>query len=175
MVAVHQVQIDPGEERVVLGKPAVERLSQLGDLVAQPPLGQISQCDRVAVADDQRLQHRAPRYAEVSEVRAESLIPASSSGFSSRWAFRARSLVIAVRARGRSRSRRDRLGRPTILLVLSRGLHPDPSRNPDAFLGASIPLLISHRQQGTSARRPIQLGLAAAPIGRPGAEQLGCG
>ena len=40
----------------------------------------------------------------MSEATADSLIPASSSSFSSRWTSRPRSRVIAVRARVRSRS-----------------------------------------------------------------------
>ena len=40
----------------------------------------------------------------MSEATEDSLIPASSSSFSSRWTSRARSRVIAVRVRVRSRS-----------------------------------------------------------------------
>jgi len=46
-VLVDQVQVDPGEERVVLGEPAGQRLGQGGDLGAQPAFCQVRQRRRV--------------------------------------------------------------------------------------------------------------------------------
>ena len=63
-VLVDQVQVHPGQERVVLAEPAGQRLGQRGDLRPQPPLGQIGQHGRVAFPGDQRLEHRPPRHAE---------------------------------------------------------------------------------------------------------------
>ena len=111
-VLVDQVQVHPGQERVVLGEPAGQRLGQLRDLRPQPSLGQIREHGRVALS--RRSAPRASparRHPMMSEATADSLIPASSSSFSSRWTSRPRSRVIAVRARVRSRSCADRLGR----------------------------------------------------------------
>jgi len=57
-VPVDQIQVHACEERVVLVEPAVKRLSELGDLRPQPPLGQLRQRGGIAVAGDERLQHR---------------------------------------------------------------------------------------------------------------------
>jgi len=38
-VLVDQTQVQPGQERVVLGEPAFQRLGQRGDLVAEPGPG----------------------------------------------------------------------------------------------------------------------------------------
>ena len=42
-VLVDQVQVHPGQERVVVGEPPGQRLGQRRDLRPQPALGQISQ------------------------------------------------------------------------------------------------------------------------------------
>ena len=56
-VLVDQVQVQPGQEGVVLTEPSGQRLGQFGDLAAQPPLGQLRQRGRVALPGDQRLEH----------------------------------------------------------------------------------------------------------------------
>ena len=58
-VLVDQVQVQPGQEGVVLTEPPGQRLDQFGDLSAQPPLGQLRQLGRVALPGDQRLEHGA--------------------------------------------------------------------------------------------------------------------
>ena len=59
-VAVDQVQVHPGQERVVLAEPAGQRLDQLGCLVPQPAFGQVRQYHRFALSLDEGLEHRAP-------------------------------------------------------------------------------------------------------------------
>jgi hypothetical protein len=63
-VPVDQVQMDLGQERVMLVEPPVQRLGQLGDLVPQPTLGQIREHHGLAFAGDQRVNHRPARHAE---------------------------------------------------------------------------------------------------------------
>ncbi len=60
-VLVDQVQVHPGQERVVVGEPAGQRLGQRRDLGAQPALGQVGQRGGVAFPGDQRLEHRPAR------------------------------------------------------------------------------------------------------------------
>jgi hypothetical protein len=54
-------QRQANKERVVATKAAPQRLAQLGQLGAQPPLGQLGQDLGVALASHQRLQHRPTR------------------------------------------------------------------------------------------------------------------
>ena len=63
-VLVDQVQVNPGQERMMFGEPTGQRLGQRRDLGAQPAFGQIGQCGGVAVAGDQRFQHGPSRDAE---------------------------------------------------------------------------------------------------------------
>jgi len=49
------------QQRVVATKAAPQRLAKLGELGPQPPLGQLGQDPRVALAIDQGRQHRPPR------------------------------------------------------------------------------------------------------------------
>ena len=59
--SVDQVQVYPGQERVMIGEPAGQRLGQGGDLQTQPSLGQIGQRRRVVLAVDQPLEHQPTR------------------------------------------------------------------------------------------------------------------
>ena len=59
-VGVDAVQEQPGHERVVLAEPAGQRFGQGGDLRAHPPLGQVGQRGGVALAGDERFEHRPP-------------------------------------------------------------------------------------------------------------------
>ncbi len=53
-------------------KPAPQRLAQLGELGAQPPLGQLGEHPGVALASDQGRQHRPTRGAQhISGDRVE--------------------------------------------------------------------------------------------------------
>ena len=60
-VPVDQVQVQPDQERVVLGEPPVSASVSVGDLGPQPTLGQVRQHRRVPFPGDQRLEHRPAR------------------------------------------------------------------------------------------------------------------
>jgi len=49
-----------GQEPVVFTEPAGQCLGEFGDLGPQPAFGEFGQCGRVALAIDQRLEHRPP-------------------------------------------------------------------------------------------------------------------
>ncbi len=111
------VQQQAGQLGVVVVEPAGEGLHQCGVLGLHPPTGQAGQHFGVALAGDQRLQHRPAGFAHdvgghggqldqgvfqqllVSVATVDSLIRASSSSFSSRWTCRDRSRVRSIRSR----------------------------------------------------------------------------
>lgn len=80
----------------------------------------------------------------MSEATAESLMPASSSSFSSRWTSRERSRVIAVRARVRSRSCRIGSGGelPKVITRKARTLTPGEYQRLLAALPAQHRLMV---------------------------------
>ncbi len=57
-VLVDHVQVQPGQESVVLGESAGQRLGQRRDLGPQPALRELSQLGGVALAADQGFEHR---------------------------------------------------------------------------------------------------------------------
>jgi hypothetical protein len=57
------------QEGVVLGEVADEGLLEHGDLASHPGVGQLRQHLRVALAADQRIEHRPPRHPE--DVRGD--------------------------------------------------------------------------------------------------------
>ena len=58
------VQGEPDQQPVVVAEAAPQRLTQLGELLAQPPLGQLGQHAWVAFAGHQGPEHRPARDAE---------------------------------------------------------------------------------------------------------------
>jgi len=71
-VVVDQVQVQAGQEGVVVTEAAGERLGEGGDLGALPPLGQIRQHGRVTLAVDERLEHGPPGHpADVARHRGQ--------------------------------------------------------------------------------------------------------
>jgi hypothetical protein len=66
---VDVVERDPQDRRVVLTETSPQCLLELGDLVAQRRLGQVSEHDGVSFPVDQRLQHQAAR--DTQHVRGD--------------------------------------------------------------------------------------------------------
>ena len=60
-VLIDQVQVQASQERVMRGEPAGQRLRQLWDLDSHPALGQLSEASWIAIAVDERLEHRPAR------------------------------------------------------------------------------------------------------------------
>ena len=58
------VQAQPDQQGVVVAEPAAQRFAQLGDLLAQHPLGQLGEHVGVAFTGDQRRQHRPARHPQ---------------------------------------------------------------------------------------------------------------
>jgi len=71
-VAIDKVEMQPGEEAVVLTEAPRQGLGEFGDLRAHASLGEIGQSGGVPVTCDQRLQHRPTRDAgDVARYRGE--------------------------------------------------------------------------------------------------------
>ena len=58
------LEAQPDQQCVVLAEPAPQRLTQLGDLLAEPGLGQLGEDLGIAFTNDERSQHRPPRHAQ---------------------------------------------------------------------------------------------------------------
>ena len=83
---------------MMLSEPAGQRLGQCRDLGPEPPLRQISQHRRIALALTSACSINRPDTPVISEATLDNLMPASPNNFSSRWISRPRSRVIIARA-----------------------------------------------------------------------------
>ena len=71
-VLVDQIEMDLGQERVVITETSGERLGQLGDLGPQPSLRQLGELDRIALPGDERVEHQpAGHAADVARHRRQ--------------------------------------------------------------------------------------------------------
>ena len=59
-VVVDQVQVQPGQEAVVLTETTGERFGELGDLGSHPPFGQVGELAWISLPGDKGLEHGAP-------------------------------------------------------------------------------------------------------------------
>jgi hypothetical protein len=96
---VDVVQQHPGQFGVVVVEAAGQRLHQGGALAAHPSFGELGKHLRVALPDDQGLQHGSTRDAHDVGGHGGQLDQASSSSFSSRCTCRERSWVKSDRSR----------------------------------------------------------------------------
>lgn len=62
-MTVNEVEVDACQERVVLAETPGQRLDELRDFRAHPPLGKIGEDGRVAFTGGERFEHRLPRHA----------------------------------------------------------------------------------------------------------------
>ena len=83
---------------------AGQGLGQVRDLGPQPSFRQVRERGRVALAAGQGVSINRPDTPLMSEATELSLMPASSSSFSSRWISLARARTTVVRVLVRSRS-----------------------------------------------------------------------
>jgi hypothetical protein len=86
-----------GQQAVVGVEVAPQRGPQLGERDAQATLGQLGHGGGVAAAPDEGGEHRPARYPRMSVATDDSLLPASSSTFSRRWASRVRCWMTTLR------------------------------------------------------------------------------
>jgi len=71
-VLIDQGQVQPGQERVMGGEPAGQRLGERGDLDPEPGLRQVGEHRGITLTVDQRVEHRPPgRAADVGGHRGQ--------------------------------------------------------------------------------------------------------
>ena len=98
-VGIDAVEEQPGHERVMGTEPPGERFGQLRDLAAQRAFGKVGDHAGIILAAMRASSIARPDTPVMSVATEDSLIPASSSSFSSRCTSRERSRVMWVRAR----------------------------------------------------------------------------